>query len=95
MAQLPADLIQHIENVERDILVDALLAYRFNRTAAGHAMGLTLRQMRYRMERLGITRATLRELVGMKNVVTLSQLSVTPPNALTEKCHPIGGYRPS
>jgi len=28
--------------------------HRFNRTAAGSSLGLSLRQMRYRMARLGI-----------------------------------------
>jgi two-component system response regulator PilR (NtrC family) len=40
--------------VERDILLRALEQHRFNRTAAGASLGLSLRQMRYRMARLGI-----------------------------------------
>ncbi len=32
----------------------ALERYRFNRTAAGASLGLSLRQMRYRMARLGV-----------------------------------------
>jgi two-component system, NtrC family, response regulator PilR len=40
--------------VERDILVRALERHRFNRTAAGASLWLSLRQMRYRMARLGI-----------------------------------------
>jgi two-component system response regulator PilR (NtrC family) len=40
--------------VERAILEQALARYRFNRTAAGASLGLSLRQMRYRMSRLGI-----------------------------------------
>jgi two-component system response regulator PilR (NtrC family) len=51
---LPTDLAAHLDNVERDILVRALEHYRYNRTAAGASMGLSLRQMRYRMARLGI-----------------------------------------
>ena len=39
---------------ERDILQRALERHRFNRTAAGASLGLSLRQMRYRMARLGI-----------------------------------------
>ena len=42
--------------VERDILVRALEQHRFNRTAAGASLGLSLRQMRYRMARLGVMR---------------------------------------
>ena len=33
----------------------ALERYRYNRTAAGASLGLSLRQMRYRMARLGVT----------------------------------------
>jgi len=54
LAALPADLAAHLDAVERDILQRALVRYRYNRTAAGASMGLTLRQMRYRMARLGI-----------------------------------------
>jgi len=34
--------------------VRALERHRFNRTAAGASLGLSLRQMRYRMARLGV-----------------------------------------
>jgi len=51
---LPTDLAAHLDAVERDILVRALERHRNNRTAAGASMGLSLRQMRYRMARLGI-----------------------------------------
>jgi two-component system response regulator PilR (NtrC family) len=51
---LPSDLAQHLDAIERDILVRALERYRFNRTAAGASLGLSLRQMRYRMARLGV-----------------------------------------
>jgi two-component system response regulator PilR (NtrC family) len=53
-APLPRDLAEHLDEVERDILVRALERYRFNRTAAGASLGLSLRQMRYRMARLGV-----------------------------------------
>ncbi len=52
---LPSNLERHLDQVERDILVRALERYRFNRTAAGASLGLSLRQMRYRMARLGVT----------------------------------------
>jgi two-component system, NtrC family, response regulator PilR len=52
---LPSDLQAYLDAVERDILVRALERYRYNRTAAGASMGLSLRQMRYRMARLGVT----------------------------------------
>jgi two-component system, NtrC family, response regulator PilR len=53
-APLPSDLVTHLDQVERDILTRALERHRFNRTAAGASLGLSLRQMRYRMARLGI-----------------------------------------
>ena len=51
---LPSDLQAHLDAVERDILERALERHRFNRTAAGASLGLSLRQMRYRMARLGV-----------------------------------------
>ena len=54
VAELPTDLASHLDEVERDILVRALERQHYNRTAAGASLGLTLRQMRYRMARLGI-----------------------------------------
>jgi two-component system, NtrC family, response regulator PilR len=51
---LPHDLAAYLDEVERDILVRALERHRFNRTAAGASLGLSLRQMRYRMARLGV-----------------------------------------
>jgi two-component system response regulator PilR (NtrC family) len=55
---LPTDLQAHLDAVERDILMRALDRHRFNRTAAGASLGLSLRQMRYRMARLGIDGAS-------------------------------------
>ena len=51
---LPSDLAKFLDDVERDILVRALEHHRFNRTAAGIGLGLSLRQMRYRMARLNV-----------------------------------------
>lgn len=51
---LPANLENHLDQIERDILMRALEQHRFNRTAAGASMGLSLRQMRYRMARLKV-----------------------------------------
>ncbi len=53
-AALPTDLARYLDDVERNILERALDRYRYNRTAAGASLGLSLRQMRYRMARLGI-----------------------------------------
>ena len=51
---LPRDLVDFLDATERDVIVRALALHRNNRTAAGSALGLSLRQMRYRMARLGI-----------------------------------------
>jgi two-component system response regulator PilR (NtrC family) len=51
---LPSDLCAYLDEVERGILCEALRRTRFNRTAAAQLLGLNLRQIRYRMERLGI-----------------------------------------
>jgi two-component system response regulator PilR (NtrC family) len=51
---LPDNLEAYLDSVERDILARALERHRNNRTAAGASLGLSLRQMRYRMARLGV-----------------------------------------
>jgi two-component system response regulator PilR (NtrC family) len=51
---LPADLQSHLDQQERDILVETLKDTNFNRTLAASRLGLTLRQIRYRIARLKI-----------------------------------------
>ncbi len=51
---LPADLQAFLDRQERDILVRALQETGFNRTATAARLGLSLRQIRYRIARLGI-----------------------------------------
>lgn len=51
---LPQDLQAWLDAQERRVLIQALQAYGYNRTAAAARMGLNLRQIRYRIERLGI-----------------------------------------
>lgn len=51
---LPEDLPTHLDEVERDILIRALEANRYNRTVTAASLGLSLRQIRYRMARLGV-----------------------------------------
>jgi two-component system, NtrC family, response regulator PilR len=51
---LPDNISAHLDEVERDILNRALERHHYNRTAAGISLGLSLRQMRYRMARLGV-----------------------------------------
>jgi two-component system response regulator PilR (NtrC family) len=53
-AALPHDLAAYLDQVEREILERALERHRYNRTAAGASLNLSLRQMRYRMARLGV-----------------------------------------
>jgi two-component system response regulator PilR (NtrC family) len=51
---LPLDLSDYLDQIERHLLLQALRRTRFNRTAAAQLLGLNLRQIRYRMERLQV-----------------------------------------
>ncbi len=51
---LPTDLAAFLDGQERHILLNALTAHKLNRTAAAQQLGISLRQMRYRIHRLGI-----------------------------------------
>jgi two-component system response regulator PilR (NtrC family) len=51
---LPGDLAAAVAETERAAIMKALEATRWNRTAAAKQLGLTLRQLRYRLEKLGI-----------------------------------------
>ncbi len=51
---LPEDLQSYLDEKERQILVRALRETGFNRTLAAKLLGLTLRQIRYRIARLKI-----------------------------------------
>ncbi len=53
-AHIPGDLQAHLDAQERTILLRALTNAGFNRTAAAARLGMSLRQIRYRMVRLGI-----------------------------------------
>ena len=53
-AALPQDLQAWLDEQERSILVQALQDNGFNRTATAARLGISLRQIRYRIERLGI-----------------------------------------
>jgi len=50
----PNSLPQELDKVERKLIQDALVRTRYNRTQAADLLGLTLRQLRYRMQRLQI-----------------------------------------
>jgi two-component system, NtrC family, response regulator PilR len=51
---VPSDLQAYLDQQEREILVKALRETNFNRTAAAQKLGLSLRQIRYRIARLAI-----------------------------------------
>ncbi len=51
---IPANLQEHLDRQEREILVQTLRETGFNRTAAAVRLGLSLRQIRYRIARLQI-----------------------------------------
>ncbi|HZY19798.1 MAG TPA: sigma-54 dependent transcriptional regulator [Ramlibacter sp.] len=53
-APMPSDLQAWLDDQEREILVRALQETGFNRTAAAQRLGLSLRQIRYRIARLAI-----------------------------------------
>ncbi len=47
-------LPEHLDSVERKAILEALAKTGFNRTAAAKLLGITFRQLRYRMQRLNI-----------------------------------------
>jgi two-component system response regulator PilR (NtrC family) len=51
---LPSSLPDHLDQVEREIIRRALAKTRFNRTQAAELLGISFRQLRYRMQRLSI-----------------------------------------
>ena len=54
-AVMPSDLQAYLDQQEKEILVQALRETGFNRTAAAQRLGLSLRQIRYRIARLAIS----------------------------------------
>jgi two-component system response regulator PilR (NtrC family) len=53
-ATVPKDLQAYLDQQEREILVKTLRETNYNRTAAAQRLGLSLRQIRYRIARLAI-----------------------------------------
>jgi two-component system response regulator PilR (NtrC family) len=51
---LPSNLPDYLSQVERDIILRALNQTQFNRTQAASLLGISLRQLRYQMQKLGI-----------------------------------------
>ena len=50
----PLSLPEYLEAVERSLIEKALEQTKFNRTAAARLLGVTFRQLRYRIQQLGI-----------------------------------------
>jgi len=51
---VPSSLPSYLDALERDAIRRALERTRYNRTAAAQLLGITFRQLRYRMQRLAI-----------------------------------------
>ncbi|MFO0208566.1 MAG: helix-turn-helix domain-containing protein, partial [Betaproteobacteria bacterium] len=51
---VPSDLQAYLDEIEREAIRAAVARTRNNRTAAAQLLGLTFRQLRYRMQRLGL-----------------------------------------
>lgn len=49
-----ASLDSHLQEEQRRLLTETLVQHRWNRTSAARALGLTYRQLRYRLRKLGI-----------------------------------------
>ncbi len=49
-----SDLNNQVEDVQRQAIVEALEKTRYNKTAAANLLGLSFRQLRYRIKKLGI-----------------------------------------
>jgi two-component system response regulator PilR (NtrC family) len=48
------NLGSQVEDIQRQAIIRALKKTRYNKTAAAKLLGLSLRQLRYRIEKLGI-----------------------------------------
>ncbi|ATQ75222.1 sigma-54-dependent Fis family transcriptional regulator [Massilia violaceinigra] len=53
-AELPSNLPNYLEQVEREIILRALTQTQFNRTQAALLLGISFRQLRYQMQKLDI-----------------------------------------
>ncbi|PFH09105.1 two-component system response regulator PilR (NtrC family) [Collimonas sp. PA-H2] len=53
-SELPPSLPDYLDNIERDVIRRALTRTHFNRTKAADLLGISFRQLRYRMQRLSI-----------------------------------------
>ncbi len=62
--QLPAGGVS-LEEVERQLLVQALERTKGNQTHAGQLLGINRDQVRYRIEKFGLTKPHARHVAGM------------------------------
>ena len=44
----------HLASIEKEILVNALEKNRWNKTATAKALGISFRQMRYKLQKFGL-----------------------------------------
>lgn len=54
LSLVEGDLEGYMESIERHILQQAMTQYRWNKTAAAKALGVSFRSLRYRLKKLGL-----------------------------------------
>ena len=54
LSAVAGDLEGHMDSIEREILQKAMTEYRWNKTAAAKALGVSFRSLRYRLKKLGL-----------------------------------------
>ena len=54
LSAVAGDLESHMDSIEREILQKAMTEYRWNKTAAAKALGVSFRSLRYRLKKLGL-----------------------------------------
>ena len=54
LSVVAGDLEGHMDSLERQILQKAMTEYRWNKTAAAKALGVSFRSLRYRLKKLGL-----------------------------------------
>ncbi|MEK5768449.1 helix-turn-helix domain-containing protein, partial [Acinetobacter schindleri] len=53
---------RYLENIEKDILLNALNMTHWNRTLAAKKLGMTFRSLRYRLKKFGLDTETEQEV---------------------------------
>ena len=54
LARVAGDLDGYLAEIERDVLIEALEAHRWNRTETAKSLGVSFRSLRYRLNKLGL-----------------------------------------